>query len=82
MHKQTHLLTEEENLLRTTWVTVFSGLVAGPIWGFSVNINIVTLLRDQRLTWQLLSLRDIFPQPLSQHRVDLDSDPYPACCPG
>lgn len=40
VHKQKHLLTEEENL-RTTQVSAFSGLFTDPIWAFSANINIV-----------------------------------------
>lgn len=75
MHKQNHLLIEEENLLRRTLITAFSGLIADPIWGFGMNVRIVTLLKSRSLPrWQFLSLRDIFPQLFSQRRVDLSSD--------
>lgn len=52
----------QENLRRTQ--VAFTG------WLQILHVNVVKLLQDQRLPWQFLFLRDIFPQ----HRIDLDSD--------
>lgn len=70
VHKQNHLFLEEENLLRRTLITAFSGLVTDSVWGFGTNVGIVTLLKDKRpLWWQFLSPKDICLQLFSQHGI-------------
>lgn len=74
VHKQNHLVTEEENPLSTGQVTAVTGLIPDPIWGFSMNADTVTLPKDKRLPCNFLSPSNIYPQPLLQCRIDLSSD--------